>query len=122
MKRKIIRIENGIVSVPQSTEISMTTSEIASLFDVYIREIYSHAKAILKSGVIHVDVSVPAIEVGNTVMPDVYGLEMIITFAFRIHSYNAEVFRNWIVRKMISNTEGQKILMSILWNDKALLN
>ena len=122
MKRKIIRIENGIVSVPQSTEIKMKASEIASLFDVYVREIYNHAKAIMKSGVIHVDVSVPAIVVGNSVMPDVYGLEMIIAFAFRIHSYNAEVFRNWIVRKMISNTEGQKILMSILWNDKTLLN
>jgi len=122
MKRKIIRIENDIVSVPKSVEIKMTASEIAFLFDVYIREIYNHAKAIMKSGIIQVDVSVPLIVIGNTVLPDVYGLEMIVAFAFRIHSQNAEVFRNWIIKKMISNTSGQQILMSIWWNDKALLN
>ena len=122
MKRKKITIENGIVSVPQSGEIRMTTSEIASLFDVYVREIYSHAKAILKSGVVHVDVSCPLIVIGNTVMPDVYGLEMIIAFAFRIHSYKAQVFRNWIISRMVTNTSGQQILMSILWKDKAMLN
>jgi len=122
MKRKIIIIENGIVFVPQSGEINMTVSEIASLFDVYVREIYNHAKAIMKSGVIQVDVSVPLIVIGNTVMPDVYGLEMIVAFAFRIQSHNAEVFRKWLMRKMVANTAGQQILMSILWNDKALLN
>jgi len=122
MKRKIIRIENGIVSVPQSGEVKMTASEIASLFDVYVREIYSLAKAIMKSGVIHVDVSVPLIVVGNSVIPDVYGLEMIIALAFRIQSYNAKVFRKWLIRRMIANTAGQQILMNILWNNKALLN
>jgi hypothetical protein len=122
MKRKIIRIENSIVTVPKSGEISMTASEIASLFDVYVREIYNHAKAIMKSGVIHVDVSVPLIVIGNTVMPDVYGLEMIVALAFRIKSQKAEVFRKWLIRKMVENTFGQQILMSIMWNDKALLN
>ena len=100
----------------------MTASEIASLFDVYVREVYNDAKAIMKSEVIHVDVSVPLIVVGNSVIPDVYGLEMIIALAFRIHSHKAEVFRKWLIRKMISNTSGQQILMNILWNDKALLN
>jgi hypothetical protein len=122
MKREKITIENGIVSVPKNVEIKMTASEIASLFDVYVREIYSHAKAIMKSGVIRMDVSVPLIVIGNTVMPDEYGLEMIVAFAFRIHSQNAEVFRKWIVRRMIENTSGQQIFTNILLNDKALLN
>jgi len=122
MKRKIITIENGIVSVPQSGEVKMTTSEIASLFDVYVCEIYSHAKAIMKSGVIHVDVSIPQIVVRNTVMPDVYGLKMIFALAFRIQSHKAQVFRKWLMKKMTTNTTGQQILMNILWNDKAFLN
>jgi hypothetical protein len=101
MKRKIITIKNGIVSVPQSGEIRMTASEIALLFDVCVREIYSHAKAIMKSGVIRVDVSVPAIVMGNSVMPDVYGLEMITALSFRIKSYKAEVFRNWLIKQVV---------------------
>ena len=122
MKRKIIRIENGVVSVPQSSEIKMTVSEIASLFDVYGRDIYSNVKAIMKQGVVQVDVSVPAVVAGNTVIPDVYGLEMIIALAFRIQSHKAEVFRKWLMKKIIKNNAEQQILMSILWNDRALLN
>jgi len=122
MKRKIIRIENGTVFIPQSGEIKMTASEIASLFDVYVREIYSYAKAIIKWGVILVDMSVPLIVTGNSVMPDVYGLEMITALAFRIQSPKAEVFRNWIMRKMIASDAERQILMNIRWNSKALLN
>jgi len=122
MKRKIITIENGVVSVPQSSEIKMTVSEIASLFDVYGRDIYSNVKAIMKQGVVQVDVSVPAVVAGNTVIPDVYGLEMIIALAFRIQSHKAEVFRKWLMKKIIKNNAEQQILMSILWNDRALLN
>ena len=122
MKRKIIRIENGMVSVPQSAEINMTASEIAFLFDVYEREIYSNVKAVMKQGLIHVNVSVPAVVAGNTVIPDVYGLEMIVALAFRIRSHKAHIFRKWLMKKIIANTAGQQILMSILWNDKAFLN
>jgi len=122
MKRKIITIENGVVSVPQSAEIKMSVSEIAFLFDVYEREIYSNVKAVMKQGLIHVNVSVPAVVAGNTVIPDVYGLEMIVALAFRIRSHKAHIFRKWLMKKMTANTSGQQILMSILWNDRALLN
>ena len=101
MKRKIITIENGVVSVPQSGEIMMTAFEIASLFDVYVRTINNHAKAILKSGVIQPDVSCPATVIGNTIMPDVFGLDMITALAFRIKSYKAEIFRNWLIKKAV---------------------
>ena len=122
MKRKIIKIENGMVSVPQSAEIKMSVSEIAFLFDVYEREIYSNVKAIMKQGLIKVDVSVPVTVMGKTVMPDVYGLEMITALAFGIRSHKAHIFRKWLIKKMTANTSGQQILMSILWNDRALLN
>jgi hypothetical protein len=122
MKRKIITIENGVVSVPQSAEIKMSVSEIAFLFDVYEREIYSNVKAVMKQGLIHVNVSVPAVVSGNSVIPDVYGLDMITALAFRIRSHKAEVFRKWLMKKIIANSSGQQILMNILWNDRALLN
>jgi hypothetical protein len=101
MKRKLITIENGMVSVPQSGEVKMTASEIASLFDVYVREIYNHAKAVMKLEVIKVDVSCPATVIGNTIMPDIYGLDMIIALAFRIQSHKAEVFRSWLMKQAV---------------------
>ena len=122
MKREIITIENGIVSIPLSGEVKMTAFEIASLFDVYVRTIDNHTKAILKSGVIQVDVSCPATVIGNIIIPDIYGLDMIAALAFRIKSHKAKVFRSWTMRKMITNTVGQQILMDIRWDNKALLN
>ena len=122
MKRKIITIENGVVSVPQSGEIRMTAFEIASLFEVYVRTINNHTKAILKSEVIRPDTSCPATVIGNTIMQDLYGLDMIIALAFRIQSHKAEVFRDWLMRRMITNTAEQQILMNIQWDNKTLLN
>lgn len=109
MENRIIRIENGIVSVPQSGEIRMTTFEIAALFGVYTQTVNAGIKAILKSGVVKVDISFPATVSGNTVLPDVYGLEMIIALAFRIRSYNAEVLRKWTIWK-VSKMELPEIL------------
>ena len=121
MKREIITIDDGIVFMPLSGEVRMTAFEIASLFDVYVQTINNHTKAILKSGVIQADVSCPATLIGNTIIPDVYGLDMITALAFRIQSHKAEVFRSWTMRKMITSTIGQQILTN-RWDNKALLN
>lgn len=104
MENRIIRIENGIVSVPQSGEILM-----AALYEVYVQTINANIKAILKSGVVKADISGSATVAGNIIMPDVYGLEMIIALAFRIRSYNAEVLRKWIIKK-ISKSEFPEML------------
>jgi len=69
---QIIRIENGIVFVPLSGKVRITTFEVASLFDVYVRTINDHAKVILKSGVIQADVFCPATVIGNTIMPGLW--------------------------------------------------
>ena len=99
---QIITIENGVVSVPQSCEIQMTAFEIAALFEVYVRTINEHAKAVLKSGIVKADGSCAATVAGNTLMPDVYGLEMITALAFRLHSPKAEIFRKWVIQRITS--------------------
>lgn len=100
MKREIIKIENGVVSVQKSGNIRMTQHEIATLFGVYVQTVNAAIKVILKSGIIRSDTSCPAMVSGNTVLPDVYGLEMVTALAFRIHSKNAQVLREWILWKI----------------------
>ena len=94
MKRTIVAIENGIVTVPQSGDIRMTAFEIAALFEVYVQTINSYVKVVLKSEVIRADISCPVTVTENILMPDVYGLDMITALAFRIHSPKAELLRN----------------------------
>lgn len=100
MKREIITIENGLVSVPQSGEVRMTASEIAALFEVYVQTVHTNIKAVLKSGIVKTDVSCAVIVTGNTLMPDEYGLDMVTALAFRVHSPKAEMFREWVIRRI----------------------
>jgi hypothetical protein len=119
MENRIIRIENGIVSVPQSDEIRMTAFEIAALFEGYTQTVNANIKAVLKAGIIEVDISGTATVSENAVLPDVYGLEMIIALSFRIQSRNAEIFRNWLLGKASKPELPQILIMPVqntAWN------
>lgn len=120
MGKAIITIENGMVSVPQSGEIRMTAFEIAALFEVYVRAIDAGIKAVLKSGIVKMDFSRPVTVAGNTLMPDVYGLDMIVALSFRIESRNAEVFRKWVIRRITANPLPAKLIIQL--SNKALYN
>jgi hypothetical protein len=121
MKRAVITIENGMVSVPQS-DIRMTAFEIAALFEIYTQTINSHIKAVLKSDIIKVDISCPVIVAENTLMPDVYGLDMITALAFRVHSPKAEAFREWVVHRITTHFNTLPATLFFQLSKRALLN
>lgn len=97
-QEKIIINENGSVSV--SDNVQMRDFEIAELFGVYSQAIKANIRAILKSGVCEGDFSNGGTVVGNSIIPDYHGLDVITALAFRIQSPNAELFRQWVFRKM----------------------
>ncbi len=109
-----------MVSVPQSGDVRMTSFEIAALFEVYVRTIDAGIKTVLKSGVIKADISRPVTVAENTLIPDVYGLDMIVALAFRVHSPKAETFRNWIVRRITADPLPAKLIIQL--SNKALYN
>lgn len=120
MERKTITINNEMVSVPQSGEIRMTAFEIAALFEVYVQTVNANIKAVLKSGIIKADISCSMTVSRNTLMPDVYGLNMITALAFRIHSPKTEIFRDWIIRRITANPLPTKIILQL--SNRALYN
>ncbi len=122
MKKKIIITENGIVSVPASTEIRMTIGEIADLFGIYYQTAKKHIRAIEKSGVAGGDEKMSCTVEGMRIYPDYYGLEMIIALAFRVQTHNAKIFRNWLIRKEVTvgNAPEMKILICKEWNGISL--
>lgn len=98
MKENIITIsDNGSVYVP--TNVQMRDFEIAELFEVMIPTIRSHVRAILKTGIATGDYTNGATLVGNNLLPDYFGLDMVMALAFRIQSLEAEAFRIWILSK-----------------------
>ncbi|MDR2947611.1 MAG: hypothetical protein LBV71_00230 [Prevotella sp.] len=122
MKKKIITIENGVVSVPASTEIRMTISEIADLFGIYYQMVKRHIRSIEKSGIAGGDEKMSCTVEGMKIYPDYYGLEMIIAIAFRVQSHNAGIFREWLIRKVVTvaNASEMKILICREWNNISL--
>jgi hypothetical protein len=121
MKRAVITIENGMVAIPQS-DIRMTAFEIVALFEVYTQTINSHIKAVLKSGAVRVDISCPVTVSGNILIPNLYDLDMITALAFRVHSPKAEMFREWIIRKMTTRFNPLPATLFFQLSNKALLN
>ena len=103
MKRKIITIdENGNVAIPgaSAAPVLMRDFEIAELFGVMLPAVKSNIRAILKSGVVTADVTNGATLVGRNILPDYYGMEMIVALAFQTQSYKAEMLRRWIIEKI----------------------
>ena len=103
MKRERITIsEDGVITLPSnSTEaVWMQDFEIAKLFGVMLPTIKSNIRAILKSNVVTEDTTNGATLVGRNILPDYFGLDMVVALAFRIHSYKAEMLRKWIIEKV----------------------
>lgn len=103
MKRKTIAIsENGKVSVPDCVQ--MQDFEIAGLFGIMIPTVRSNIREILKNNIVIAGCTNGATFVGCNILPDYYGLDMIMALAFRIRSRNAEILREWILRKVTARS------------------
>jgi len=118
MKRKIIVIENDLVSVPATNENWMTTHEIANLFDCFISKISANILSILKSDVLDETKVCQTCHYQNGNFIEQYSLEMIIALSFRIKSRNAESFREWLAKK--ATTKASEVQMFVCGNSNSI--
>jgi hypothetical protein len=122
MKEEIITIENGIVYLPQSVEIWMTQHEIARLFECFISKISSNIRAILKTGVLDQNKVCRMYNFKNGSSVEQYNLEMIMALSFRIESEKSEVFRGWIIKRMINYNFDRQLFVSIDLRKETILH
>lgn len=113
MENRIIRIENGIVSIPPLTEIWMTQYEIYSLFECFISKVNANIRSILKSGILRESDVCRTCHYQNGSFVEQYNLEMITALAFRIESRNAEVFRKYLLGKVLKMEIPEMLIMPI---------
>lgn len=99
-ERNLITIkDNGMVTIPNN--VRMSIEEITDLFGIYYSTAKRHIRAIEKSGIAQGDDSMGGTVEGRNIYPDYYGLNMIISLAFRIQSQNAQMFREWLCNKAV---------------------
>jgi hypothetical protein len=82
----------------------MTIAEIADLLGTYYPIAKRHIRAIEKAGIAGGDYSMCCVVGGGTVYPEYYGLEMIIALAFRVRSWQADRFRQWVMERVTQPT------------------
>lgn len=99
--RKIIISDDGMVIVPD--KVKMNISEIADLFGIYYRTAKQHIRAIEKSGISDGNHAGSCTCEGSKIYPHYYELEMIIALSFRVRSPKADIFRKWMLEKVMMN-------------------
>ena len=100
MDRGIISIsETGAVTMP-TTPVWMTKFEITNLFGVFSCDIRKAIHSIYKNRELDKVETMKYIKQPDGISYDVYNLEMIIAFAFRICSKESIMFRRFIINKI----------------------
>ncbi|MFR9554343.1 MAG: hypothetical protein SNH35_08910 [Rikenellaceae bacterium] len=110
MKREIITIsENGVVNVPNNVQ--MSKFEIARLLGVIVPTVRGAIKRLLNGRQI-VDCSGGIVR-GNRIVPEYFGLEVVIAIAMQVDSYEADLFRKYIILRITRACNVQPIYIAL---------
>ena len=99
----MVTISDGdTVTIPANVQ--MRDFEIAELFGVMVPTVKGKIKTLLKNR--HFSGCVYNVVSGGSLIPDYFDLEMVVAVAFSVDSYRADIFRKWVMSKMMqSNTQ-----------------
>ena len=102
MERQVITIqEECVIYAPHLGEVWMTAWEIAELFYVSGVTVKNTIKRIWKQGALKEFETYRYIKLDNGNSADVYNLKMVMAIAFQIDTFQAKLFREWIVGKIV---------------------
>lgn len=89
----------------------MAQEEIADLFNVYGRDVRKAINAIYKDGVLDKAETMRYVRLDERRSIDIYSIGMIIAIAFRINSRKCEIFRNFIMNRLITKENTASIVL-----------
>ena len=101
MERQVITIQaECVIYAPHLGEVWMTAWEIAELFYVSGVTVKNTIKRFWKQGALKEFETYRYIKLDNGNSADVYNLEMVMAIAFQIDTFQAKLFRDWMVGKI----------------------
>lgn len=106
MRRAIKTDEDGNIRIAGNPEngIWMTAWEMSELFNVSVPAIQKEIRAIRKSGV-YTDYEVcKYIRMENGYSADIFSIDIIIAVSYRLNTFYAHSFREWLKRKILSGS------------------
>ncbi len=106
MKRQVITIqEDMVIYAPHHGEVWMTVWEIAELLNVTGTAVKNTLKRIWKQGALKDFEHSQYIPLDNGNSANVYDMEMVIAIALQMETYQALLFRRWIVEKIVGHKD-----------------
>ena len=98
---RIITInDNGTISVP--INVQMRDYEIANLLGVMTPAVRGAIKRLLKSRM-GLDCN-GGIVSGHSLIPEYFGLDVVIAIAFQVNSYQAEILRDYMLSRLTTRS------------------
>ena len=108
IKRQVIAIQEGmVIYAPHHGEVWMTVWEIAELFNVTGTAVKNTIKRIWKQSVLKDFRHSQYIKLENGYSAHVYEMEEIIDIALQMETYQALLFRQWCISKVVNSTDCQ---------------
>jgi hypothetical protein len=117
--------ESGIPEVifePVYGTVFLSANEIANFLGCFVGKVTSNIKVIFKLKVLqeqdvccYYRYTVPNVEYSER-QGVLYNLDMIIALAYQIKSYNSEIFRRWLMKRIFRQEKRQNLLDSFIWN------
>lgn len=104
MRRIIETDEEGNIRIAGNPEkeIWMTAWEIAGLFNVPVPAIQKEIKAVRKSGILTDYEVCKYIRTENGCSADIFSIDIIIPVSYRLNTFYAHAFREWLKGKLIT--------------------
>lgn len=109
MKRQVITIqEDMVIYAPHHGEVWMTVWEIAELLNVTGTAVKNTIKRIWKQGVLKDFKHSQYIKLENGYSANVYDIEVVIAISLQMDTYQALLFRQWFVEKVMNRKSCQE--------------
>ena len=108
MKRQVITIqEDMVIYAPHHGEVWMTVWEIAELLNVTGTAVKNTIKRIWRQSVLKDFQHSQCIKLENGYSANVYDMEVIIAIALQMDTYQALLFRQWLISKVVKRKDCQ---------------
>ncbi len=97
-----------VIYAPHHGEVWMTVWEIAELLNVTGTAVKNTLKRIWKQGALKDFEHSQYIPLDNGNSANVYDMEMVIAIALQMETYQALLFRRWLIEKIVGRKERQE--------------
>lgn len=120
MENRKITINEACRAVNIPPEVSMRSFEIAHLFCVTSQAVNANIASLMKAGIVHPEMKGYITMKYGMYTPEYFGLDIVTALAFRLDSFQAKIFREWVLNRIVCRKEAKDVPIFITLHDEGV--